>query len=87
MTEDDKADLSLLSGASPNRRIGVPLVIKLPDDVLAAITRSIDNQWMQLVDLAHATAGPRKGELIRWFRLTDAGMARLAKLKDSQPRN
>ena len=76
-----------MSGADPKRRFGIPLKVKLTPEIKGALDRGIENEWFRLVDIALVTSGSLEGEIVRWFRLTDAGMARLSRAKESRPRN
>ena len=84
MTDEDKADLTVLSRANEKRKFGIALGARLGQEVVDAFERGIDNQWFTLVDVSPIAAAEG---VYRLFRLTDAGVARLAELSGMKTRN
>jgi hypothetical protein len=81
--KEDKADLELLGLANEKRKFAIALDYK-NIHLQEALERGIDNQWFTLVDVS-VIAVTAKPVLMRVFRLTDAGLTRLAQLqKDLQ---
>jgi len=78
VTHDD-ADFRLLSLANEKRKFGLSLGPIPDDDLHLAFERGIDARWFDLVDISPIAAfGPH--HWFRMFRLTDAGVQRLADL-------
>ncbi len=76
---DDEADLELLSLANHKRKFGIALGLPMDAPKQFAFERGIDNEWFTLVDVSQVAAV--RGVVLRIFRLTDAGMARLTELR------
>lgn len=74
---DDEADLALLSLASDKRKFAIPVIQPMPDHMQFALERGMEQDWFRLIDVTAIAEGP-PGRVFRIFRLTDAGMARLA---------
>jgi hypothetical protein len=89
----DEADFSLLRRASQSDKFGVELGLVLDDDTQMAFERGVNAQWFTLVDVApfgtHQLGASMWSALrdqprsMRVFRLTEAGYARLAELKQT----
>lgn len=75
---DDEADFRLLSLADRTRKFVMQLGYVLESEFQCALERGIDNDWFTLVDVTTTPELP--GKVFRVFRLTDAGMKRLAVL-------
>lgn len=77
---DNEADFILLSLAGgDSRRFNFP-TDRTPPNLQKALTNAQDSDWVRLVDVVTFPASPG---LWRIFRLTDAGVARLAAIKAS----
>lgn len=76
---DDEADLELLGLASNLRKFGIPMDVAMPEPLVRAFERGIDRQWFTLVDITFRSEA-LPGRPLKVFRLTDAGMLRLAEL-------
>ncbi len=77
----EEAELSLLSLANEKRKLGVEVNYAFDhQEMQDALERSMDHDWLRLVDIVTPASMP--GHLLRIFRLTDAGMARMASLKN-----
>jgi hypothetical protein len=72
-------DLRLLSLANEKRKFGLDFGYSFDPGLQAAFERGIDNEWFTLVDFSPVAAAP--GKALRIFRLTDAGLARLAEVR------
>ena len=81
----DEADFHVLSLANKKRKFAVPLGARVAQDIQDAIERGFDNQWFQLIDLSTMNEGG-VGVIYRIFRLTDAGLDRLAELSKTRRR-
>lgn len=75
---EDEADLAILSLANEKRKFALSLGGRFGQDLQDAFERGIDREWWTLVDVSRIDASP---VAMRIFRLTDAGMARLAALE------
>lgn len=75
----DEADFRLLSLASDKRKFAIQVGYVPSPEIQFAFERGIDNEWFTLVDVSSVAAAP--GRLMRLFRLTDAGMKRLAEVR------
>ena len=82
---NDEADLRLLERANEKRKFGVAVGLVLPDDLQRALERGMDKEWFTLIDIA--VAGDASPQMLRLFRLTDAGMKRLAEVRALAPTN
>ena len=78
------ADFELLSLASGNRKFAIELGLVFPPPLQFAFERGIDHEWFTLVDVSRVTEAGTGNRLMRLFRLTDAGLARLAELATSR---
>jgi hypothetical protein len=78
---DDEADFALLSLANEKRNFGIDLVFRMSEAQVGAFERGIDRQLFTLVDVYPYATGAF-GTIIRVFRLTDAGVDRLAELRE-----
>jgi hypothetical protein len=75
----DEADLRILSLASNKRKFAIEVGLPMEPAMIDAFERGIDHEWFALVDIS--TGIPSAMErLMRVYRLTDAGMTRLAVL-------
>lgn len=72
---DAAADLALLSMANHKRKFGLAVGLCLDAPLQYALERGIDNDWFRLVDVSRAVVSD--GQILRIFRLTEAGLARL----------
>jgi hypothetical protein len=79
---DDEADLQILALASEKRKFAIPVAMPLPDHLQFALERGMENDWFRLIDVAAVAELPDR--LMRIFRLTDTGMARMAELAKSK---
>lgn len=77
----DEADETLLSLANERGKFALS-VGPMPAYIQEAFERGIDNQWFTLVDVGPVSAAP--GHLMRVFRLTPAGVLRLADIRNEQ---
>ena len=82
MTDDEQADLSLLSLANHKRKFALEIGTFPPnlERLQGALERGIDARWFELVDVSPLSEGGAYTRVFRIFRLTDAGMERLAQL-------
>lgn len=78
-TPEEIADMALLGLANEKHKFGIELGY-MPKARVDAFERGIDNEWFTLVDLS-AGVGAAPGRVLRVFRLTEAGRARLLLLK------
>lgn len=76
---NDEADQQLLSLANEKGKFAIQLGMVLEPELQQAFERGIDNRWFDLVDIGHVQCAP--GRLMKVFRLTDAGAARLNELR------
>lgn len=77
-TSTETADYQLLSLANEKGKFAIDLS-GTPADYIEAFERGIDEQWFALVDISRIAASPDR--LMRVFRLTDRGTARLNDLR------
>lgn len=80
---NDEADLALLALANEKRRFAIQMG-GMTEENQGAFERGIDGEWFTLVDvapLAHVPHGRPSNAVFRVFRLTDAGLRRLAELR------
>jgi hypothetical protein len=82
--DPDNADFLVLSLANEKRKFAIPLFGAWSPEVGEAIERGFDRDWFRLIDVAQVAA--QGGEVCRIFRLTPAGLARLAELSTTRPR-
>jgi hypothetical protein len=82
MSDDDAADAALLLLANDKGKFALELGLTLQPTEQYAFERGIDGRWFDLVDVAEIAEMP--GRLMRVFRLTDAGSARLHELRGRQ---
>lgn len=75
---NDEADRKLLGLANEKHKFALEIG-HLDVDMQFALERGIDNEWFTLVDVSRLAARPG---VFRIFRLTDAGVRRLADLPD-----
>jgi len=71
----DESDFALLNLANEKGKFGLQLGVRLTEQEHEAFERGIENEWFRLVDvstIAHAEG------IFRVFKLTEAGLARLA---------
>ena len=76
---NDLAELKLLSMHSERYKIAVQLGLALTPDLQMALERSIDEDWLKLVDVTPIAEHPNN--LFRVFKVTDNGLYRLSVLK------
>jgi len=79
MDTEISADFWLLSLANAQRKFAIQIGYDLTPEQQAAFERGIDNHWFDLVDVSPVSEAP-KSIIMRIFRLTDAGVARLEEL-------
>lgn len=84
MKPDDEADLELLNLANEKRKFALSIPLTWGEEKQSAFERGIDHQWFTLVDVTPIAAPESRLRLMRVFRLTDAGMARLAELSQGK---
>lgn len=77
---DAEADLKVLGLANQKRKFAISVTYVWSEAEQSAFERGIDNEWFTLVDLSFIATPVGRGQLMRIFRLTDAGMSRLAEL-------
>lgn len=77
-TSDEDAEIRLLSLANHKRKFALELGLPMSSLQQGAFERGIDNEWFTLVDVSPLAVEPRRA--MRVFRLTDAGLKRLAEL-------
>lgn len=75
---NDEADFRLLSLANEKRKFGIAVGLKIDPALQFALERGIDNEWFTLVDISATAICP--SQVLRIFRLTDAGLKRLAEV-------
>lgn len=78
VTDEEEADIRLLSMANYKNKFAVELGFRLTEGQQDSLERGIDNQWFTLVDVTPIESAP--GRVMRIFRLTEAGVKRLAEL-------
>lgn len=83
MSADDE-DFRLLSLANHKRKFALSVLVDDPA-LQPALERGIDSRWFDLVDVSFIAA-TKEPTLMRIFRLTDAGLARLAELAQHRRR-
>lgn len=76
---DDEADLALLSRANEKLKFGVAVGLVLPGALQRALERGMDEHWFTLIDVAVAHVA--SDQMLRIFRLTNAGISRLNDLR------
>jgi hypothetical protein len=74
----DEADRALLQRANDNRKFAIPVAPWEDSELQEAFERGLDNEWFTLVDVSPIEIMPRT--VFRIFRLTPAGLLRLAEL-------
>jgi len=79
MISDDDADFWLLMLANEKRKFAIQIGYTLKPEQQAAFERGIDNHWFDLVDVSPVSEAPAS-MIMRIFRLTEAGIARLEEL-------
>jgi hypothetical protein len=77
----DEAELKILSLANDKRKFAISVGYMWSAEEQAAFERGIDHEWWTLVDLSRVATPAAMGAVMRIFRLTDAGLARLAVLR------
>lgn len=78
MQDNDLADFEILRLASDKRKFAIALDYPLDQRRQDALERGQEHEWFRLIDVTRVEAG--RGQVLRVFRLTDAGIARLAAL-------
>lgn len=84
MTDDEEAELRLLSLSNHKRKFAIQVGLNPggehgTDADQLALERGIDEEWFTLVDISTVTAAGRPVPM-RVFRLTEKGLVRLADL-------
>jgi hypothetical protein len=83
---ESDAEFELLSMANEKRKFAIEIGLEVAH-LQPAFERGIDEDWFRLVDVSFVAASVARGRLMRVFRLTDAGLARLAELAASRRRS
>lgn len=85
MTPKDRVDLIFLGMANEKRKFAVALGARFTDEEREAFERGLDNDWFALIDIGPIDASAELGlpprTLMKIFRLTNAGVARLAEIQ------
>jgi hypothetical protein len=74
----DEADLCVLFPGKESRKIGFPVGVPLPYQLQEALERAQDSEWILLIDIVPAA---NVQLMMRIWRLTDAGVARLKQVE------
>jgi len=78
----DASDEELLSSGNPQRRIALVMGVPLEPSNQRILDRAIDNDWVRFVDMTPAMVSGMNGTtMVRVFRITDAGLARLNEIR------
>lgn len=75
---NEEADFNLLKLANGKGKFGLQLAPGVGRDEEAAFQRGIDNEWFRLVDVSYIA---NSTGVFRVFKLTQAGIDRLAQLR------
>jgi hypothetical protein len=83
--EDDN-DFAILSLANHKRKFGIEIrYTGFSPGEREAFERGIDNEWFTLVDISPVAVA--RDRLLRVFRLTDSGLARLSELAKTRSKS
>jgi hypothetical protein len=82
----DDADFAILSLANHKRKFGIEICFTgFRPGEREAFERGIDNEWFTLVDISPVEAA--RDRMLRVFRLTNSGLARLSELAKTRRRS